>query len=143
MPRRDRRVSLAELQALTEAREKHLAQRDATDRAMLLHRIAVGFVEAAERDQRLHALGQHAKGTRRATAGGGKCLEQRRRQTVVQCSAALRTDMHAVSLQTIGDRAVALIHCGVHPGLLQAVRQAEAADAAADDHHMIEISHDA
>ena len=51
----------------------------------------------------------------------------------MQREAAGWTDVHPVALQAITRGAVALVDCRTDPGSLQALREREAADAAADD----------
>ena len=54
----------------------------------------------------------------------------------MQREAAGWTDVHPVPLQAITQGAVALVDCRTDPGSLQALREREAADAAADDQNM-------
>ena len=73
---------------------------------------------------------------RRLAAGARKRLEQMRRQALVQRPAAGRIDVDAVALNAIRARAVALVDCDADARLLKALRQSEAADAAADHDDM-------
>ena len=76
-----------------------------------------------------------------SSASAVEDLEQMRRQALVQGAAAGRADMHPIALQAIGQGAVAFIDRGADPGALQALRQGEAADAAADDQDMKGLGH--
>ena len=95
-----------------EARQQHLPQRDAADRAMLRYGVgALRLIQLIEREQDLSALGEEADAVGRLAAGARKGVEQMRRQTFVQRNTASWIDVHAIALDAIGAGAVALIDC--------------------------------
>jgi hypothetical protein len=92
-----------------------------------------GIVEA-EGEQQPHALSHKTDAARGLAAGARERLEQMRRQAFVQRTTAGRIDVHPIALHAVGAGAVALIDGDADTGLFQALREREAADAAADDH---------
>src|SRR5215469_7147897 len=103
---------------------------------MLRHAVAVELlrrVHALEREQDFALLGDEADALTGLAAGPREDIEQIRRQTFVQRAAAGRLDMHAIALDAIGAGAVALIDGDADDVFLEALRQREPADAAADD----------
>jgi hypothetical protein len=118
---------------IVELREQQLTQRDAAGGAVTRHRIGVRDKIAVECEQDAHLLGEESNRRVGRSASAVKDVEQMRRQAFVQGEAAGRTDVHPVTLQAIGQGAVTLVDRGADPGLLEALREREAADAAADD----------
>ena len=131
---------LAEMQ-IVDLGEQQLAQGDAAGGAMARDRIGAGDEIAVEGEQRAHLLGEEANRRVGRSAGAVKDLEEMRRQAFMQSAAAGRTDMHPVALQAVGQGAVTLVDCSADPGSFQALRQGEAADAAADNHHVEGFRH--
>ena len=140
--------ALAEMHRVLEPAEQHPPQRDPAHRTMLGHAVigrgilghgALGNalrLGKVERQQRLHLLGDEADAVRWLAAGALEGIEQVWRQAFVQGAAAGRIDVHAIALQATRGRAVALVERDADAGFLQALRQGEAADAAADDDDM-------
>ena len=127
---------LAEMHNVVEAGQQHLAQRDPTYRAMPGDSIALLHHVAPDREQHLHLLGEEMHGMRGLAASAVEGVEQMRRQTGVQRAAAGWIDVHAIALQAIGEGTVALVDGDAHAGLLEALGETEAPDAAADDDDM-------
>ena len=101
---------LAEMHHAFEPRQQHLPQCDATDRAMLRNGVeALRRIHLIDREQDLSVLGDKADAFGRLAAGARKGVEQMRRQAFVQRGTASRIDVHAIALDTICARAVALI----------------------------------
>ena len=105
---------LAEMHDVVEAGQQHLAQRDATDRAVPGDGIALLDHVAPDREQHLHSLGEEMHGMRGLAAGAVEGVEQMRRQTGVQRAAAGRIDVYAIALQAVGDGADILAEIAHH-----------------------------
>jgi hypothetical protein len=129
------REGLAEVQVL-KVGHQYLAQGDAARRAMAGDRIGMGDVTRIDGHQRAHAFGIEVRTAVAGAARACECVEQPRRQALVQGAAARRADVHAIALQPIGHGPLALIDRAADAGLLQTLRETQAAYAAADDEHM-------
>src|SRR5215469_653908 len=127
---------LAEVNAVLEARQQYLSERDSAHRTMLRHALAPEArwrIASVEREQHFHLLGNETDAIRRLAASPRKRFEQRRWQAFVQREAAGRIDMHAITLHAVGAGTVAFIDGGADPGFFQALRQREATNATTDD----------
>src|SRR6516165_6969433 len=102
--------SLAEMHHAFEAGQQHLPQRDAADRAMLRNGVeTLRRIHLIDGEQDLRVLGEEADAFGRLAAGARKGVEQMRRQALMQRNTASRIDVHAIALDAICGRAVALI----------------------------------
>jgi hypothetical protein len=101
---------LAEMHHAFEPGQQHLPQRDATDRAMLRNGVeALRRIHLIGREENLSMLCDEADAFGRLAASPREGVEQMRRQAFVQRGTAGRIDVHAIALDAICARAVALI----------------------------------
>ena len=113
--------------------EENLRQPRPADGPVLGDGIVLPHHLAFEGKQHLHVFRHEVDRAPRLAAGAVEQVEEMRRQAGAERAAAGRIDVHAVALQPIGGRAVALVDRGADAGLLQSLGQAQPADATADD----------
>src|ERR1019366_312905 len=112
---------------------------DAADRAMLADRIGLMHEVPADRQQHAHSFSQEPDAAAGPAAASIEGSEQPRGQAGMQGVAAGGVDVHPIALHPIGGRAVALVDRNADTGLLEPLRQREAADAAPDDDDVAEL----
>jgi hypothetical protein len=134
------REGLAELNVV-EPGQQNLPQRDAAcgtmtgDRIRRLHKVAV------ETEQLAHLFGEEADRVVGRSARSVEDVERLGRQAFMQARAPGRADVNPITLQAIGERAIAFIHGGADATAFETLGERQSTNAAADDENMKRFGH--